>query len=72
MKVFQQTVVETKASKTSKDAKKSEPIVDPLSGGVASDPLSIPTTSDPLSLALLDPLSQAAAEKSSAKKVCQI
>ncbi|XP_064405950.1 VPS35 endosomal protein-sorting factor-like [Halichondria panicea] len=60
------TLVETKTSKSSKETKKPETIIDPLAGGVVDDPLSV--TSDPLSLVLLDPLSRAAAEKTSAKK----
>ncbi len=65
--LLSQTLVETKTSKSSKETKKPETIIDPLAGGVVDDPLSV--TSDPLSLVLLDPLSRAAAEKTSAKKV---
>lgn len=53
-----------KQAKSKKDAKKSEEppaeVSDPLSG--STDPLSLPPANDPLSAALLDPLSQAAAE----------
>ena len=61
-------------AKTTKEAKQqSKPVIDPLSGGGSGDPLSATPTSDPLSSALLDPLSQAAAESASApKKVWKI
>ena len=62
------TTAKTKSSKASKHKEpEAAPIVDPLSGaGEVSDPLSsFSPASDPLSAALLDPLSQAAAEVSS-------
>lgn len=56
---MKQTKKEGKKAKDSSPAPAPGP-ADPLSA--AQDPLSLPPTSDPLSAALLDPLSQAAAE----------